>query len=75
VNSAKGMSITIWHPVDGYWHQLIQISKGNTREYYTNGVLERVETLNPDGSLKKSVVKVKPENKVTKNKKKDSSNG
>ena len=44
--------IQIWHPIDGKWVHIQQITKDDTREYYTDGKLITTREINEDGTIK-----------------------
>jgi hypothetical protein len=51
------MEDRMWHIIDGEWVDLMQITKGTTRKYYTNGILEGVAEVDENGIVIKCGVK------------------
>ena len=48
------MEINIWHIIDSKWVHIVQITKDDIREYYTDGKLTGVKKVNKDGTIKVS---------------------
>ena len=45
---------SIWHLFDGKFVHIFQITKGDLREYYTDGVIVATKKVNSDGTVKDS---------------------
>lgn len=46
------MQIEIWHPINGKWTHIVQITENNIRQYLTDGVLMMTKEINEDGTVK-----------------------